>query len=117
MRWTGNVAAASLGAVTPFCSCSTAPILAGLLQAGVPLGLAFSFRLASPLVNEIAILLLIGLFGIEVTVWSITGGIVSRSCVNSSRKTPTAIGTSLNVSPTPFNSRVTLASTFYLAFE
>ena len=64
----GNVAAAGLGAVTPFCSCSTVPVLAGLLQAGAPLGLAFSFLLASPLVNEIAVLLLLGLFGIEVTV-------------------------------------------------
>ncbi|PSQ13656.1 permease [Halobacteriales archaeon QS_7_68_65] len=64
----GNVAAAGLGAVTPFCSCSTVPVLAGLLQAGAPLGLAFSFLLASPLVNEIAVLLLVGLFGIEVTV-------------------------------------------------
>jgi uncharacterized membrane protein YraQ (UPF0718 family) len=66
---TGNVAAAGLGAVTPFCSCSTVPVLAGLLQAGAPLGLAFSFLLASPLVNEIAVVLLLGLFGIEVTVW------------------------------------------------
>lgn len=66
---TGNVAAAGLGAVTPFCSCSTVPVLAGLLQAGAPLGLAFSFLLASPLVNEIAVLLLLGLFGIEVTIW------------------------------------------------
>lgn len=65
----GNVAAAGLGAVTPFCSCSTVPVLAGLLQAGAPLGLAFSFLLASPLVNEIAVLLLVGLFGIEVTVY------------------------------------------------
>ena len=68
---TGNVAAAGLGAVTPFCSCSTVPVLAGLLQAGAPLGLAFSFLLASPLVNEIAVLLLVGLFGIEVTLWYI----------------------------------------------
>ncbi|MBP1987893.1 permease [Halolamina salifodinae] len=81
---TGNVAAAGLGAVTPFCSCSTVPVLAGLLQAGAPLGLAFSFLLASPLVNEIAVLLLIGLFGLEVTVWyviitfiaSVVGGLV-----------------------------------------
>ncbi|WP_018258474.1 permease [Halomicrobium katesii] len=81
---TGNVAAAGLGAVTPFCSCSTVPVLAGLLRAGAPLGLAFSFLLASPLVNEIAVLLLIGLFGIEVTVWyvlitflaAVLGGIV-----------------------------------------
>jgi uncharacterized membrane protein YraQ (UPF0718 family) len=66
---TGNVAAAGLGAVTPFCSCSTVPMLAGLLQAGAPLGLAFSFLLASPLVNEIAVFLLLGLFGLEVTFW------------------------------------------------
>ena len=65
----GNVAAAGFGAVTPFCSCSTVPVLAGLLQAGAPLGLAFSFLLASPLVNEIAVILLLGWFGIEVTVW------------------------------------------------
>jgi uncharacterized membrane protein YraQ (UPF0718 family) len=64
----GNVAAAAFGAVTPFCSCSTVPALAGLLQAGAPLGLAFSFLLASPLVNEIAVVLLLGLFGVEVTV-------------------------------------------------
>jgi hypothetical protein len=63
----GNVAAAAFGAVTPFCSCSTVPALAGLLQAGAPLGLAFSFLLASPLVNEIAVVLLLGLFGLEVT--------------------------------------------------
>lgn len=63
---TGNVVAAGFGAITPFCSCSTVPMLAGLLQAGAPLGLAFSFLLASPLVNEIAVLLLVGLFGIEI---------------------------------------------------
>lgn len=81
---TGNVAAAGLGAVTPFCSCSTVPVLAGLLQAGAPLGLAFSFLLASPLVNEIAVILLLGLFGFEVTAWyvvttftaAVVGGIV-----------------------------------------
>lgn len=63
----GNVVAAGLGAATPFCSCSTVPILAGLLQAKAPLGLSFSFLLASPLVNWIAILLLLGLFGPVVT--------------------------------------------------
>ncbi|WP_135829847.1 permease [Halorussus halobius] len=81
---TGNIAAAGLGAVTPFCSCSTVPVLAGLLQAGAPLGLSFSFLLASPLVNWIAVLLLLGLFGVEITVWyvvitllaAIVGGIV-----------------------------------------
>jgi len=64
----GNVLAAGFGAVTPFCSCSTVPALAGLLQAGAPLGLAFSFLLASPLVNEIAVVLLLGLFGPTLTV-------------------------------------------------
>lgn len=80
----GNVVAAGFGAVTPFCSCSTVPVLAGLLQAGAPLGLAFSFLLASPLVNEIAIVYLLGLFGVEVTVLyvvttftaAIVGGVV-----------------------------------------
>jgi hypothetical protein len=66
-RGTGNVAAAGLGAVTPFCSCSTVPVLAGLLGAGAPLGLSFSFLLASPIVNEIAAFLLLGLFGPKVT--------------------------------------------------
>lgn len=80
----GNVVAAGFGAVTPFCSCSTVPALAGLLQAGAPLGLAFSFLLASPLVNEIAVVLLLGVFGIEVTaayvattfVAAVLGGVV-----------------------------------------
>lgn len=64
----GNVAAAGLGAVTPFCSCSTVPVLAGLLGAGAPLGLAFSFLLASPIVNWIAVFLLLGLFTVDVTI-------------------------------------------------
>lgn len=80
----GNVVAAALGAVTPFCSCSTVPMLAGLLQAGAPLGMAVSFLLASPLVNEIAVIFLFGLFGLEVTAWyvlatfgaAVAGGIV-----------------------------------------
>jgi len=83
-RGSGNVAAAGLGAVTPFCSCSTVPVLAGLLGAGAPLGLSFSFLLASPIVNWIAAFLLLGLFGVEVTaiylvsalVAAIVGGIV-----------------------------------------
>jgi len=83
-RGSGNVAAAGLGAVTPFCSCSTVPVLAGLLGAGAPLGLSFSFLLASPIVNEIAAFLLLGLFGVEITaiylvsalVAAIIGGIV-----------------------------------------
>jgi len=64
----GNVLAAVFGAVTPFCSCSTVPVLAGLLGAGAPTGMAFSFLLASPIVNWIAVLLLFGLFGAGVAV-------------------------------------------------
>lgn len=63
----GNVVAAGTGAITPFCSASTVPVLAGLLGAGAPLGIAFSFLLASPLVNEIAVLFLLGAFGLKVT--------------------------------------------------
>ncbi len=63
----GNVLAAGLGAITPFCSCSTVPVLAGLLGAGAPVGMSFSFLLASPIVNWIAVFLLFGLFGAGVT--------------------------------------------------
>lgn len=63
----GNVVAAGIGAITPFCSASTVPVLAGLLSAGAPLGIAFSFLLASPLVNELAVLFLIGIFGAKTT--------------------------------------------------
>lgn len=59
----GNVISTALGAVTPFCSCASIPVLAGLLQAGAPLGIAMSFLVASPLINEVALLLLGGLFG------------------------------------------------------
>lgn len=62
----GNVMAAALGGVTPFCSCSAVPLFIGFLQAGVPLGVAFSFLIAAPLVSEIALIMLIGLFGWKV---------------------------------------------------
>ena len=58
-----NVMAASLGVVTPFCSCSAVPLFIGFVQAGVPLGVTFSFLIAAPMVNEIALTLLFGLFG------------------------------------------------------
>jgi uncharacterized membrane protein YraQ (UPF0718 family) len=59
----GNVLAASLGVVTPFCSCSAVPLFIGFVQAGVPLGITFSFLIAAPMVNEVALALLLGLFG------------------------------------------------------
>jgi uncharacterized protein len=62
----GNVLAASLGVVTPFCSCSAVPLFIGFLSAGVPLGVTFSFLIAAPMVNEIALALLFALFGWQV---------------------------------------------------
>jgi len=64
----GNVMAASLGIVTPFCSCSAVPLFIGFLSAGVPLGVTFSFLIAAPMVNEVALALLFGLFGWKVAV-------------------------------------------------
>jgi len=58
-----NVMAATLGIVTPFCSCSAVPLFIGFVQAGVPLGVTFSFLISAPMVNEVALALLFGLFG------------------------------------------------------
>jgi uncharacterized membrane protein YraQ (UPF0718 family) len=58
-----NVMAAGLGIVTPFCSCSAVPLFIGFVQAGVPLGVTFSFLISAPMVNEVALALLFGLFG------------------------------------------------------
>jgi hypothetical protein len=63
----GNILAALLGIVTPFCSCSAVPLFIGFVEAGVPLGVTFSFLISSPMVNEVAIVLLWGLFGWKVT--------------------------------------------------
>ena len=64
----GNVMAASLGIVTPFCSCSAVPLFIGFVSAGVPLGVTFSFLIAAPMVNEVALILLWGLVGWKVAV-------------------------------------------------
>jgi len=64
----GNVLAALLGIVTPFCSCSAVPLFIGFVTAGVPLGVTFSFLIAAPMVNEVALVLLFGLFG-----WKVAG--------------------------------------------
>jgi len=61
-----NVMSASLGIVTPFCSCSAVPLFIGFVQAGVPLGVTFSFLISAPMVNEVALTLLFGLFGWKV---------------------------------------------------
>jgi uncharacterized membrane protein YraQ (UPF0718 family) len=62
----GNVLAASLGIVTPFCSCSAVPMFIGFLSAGVPMGVTFSFLISAPMVNEVALALLFGMFGWKV---------------------------------------------------
>ena len=62
----GNVLAALLGIVTPFCSCSAVPLFIGFLSAGVPLGVTFSFLISAPMVNEVALALLFGMFGWQV---------------------------------------------------
>ena len=64
--FTGNILAALLGIVTPFCSCSAIPLFLGFVESGVPLSVTFSFLIASPMINEVAIVLLYGLFGWKV---------------------------------------------------
>lgn len=72
----GNMMAAMLGIVTPFCSCSAVPLFIGFIEAGVPLGVTLSFLISSPMVNEVAIVLLWGLFGWKVTAIYIGAGLL-----------------------------------------
>ena len=72
----GNVLAALLGIVTPFCSCSAVPLFLGFLEAGVPLGVTFSFLVASPMINEVALIMLWGLFGWKISFIYIGSGLV-----------------------------------------
>ncbi|MEI8271894.1 MAG: permease [Paludibacter sp.] len=64
----GNIMASLLGIVTPFCSCSAIPLFLGFVESGVPLGVTFSFLIAAPMINEVAVILLYGLFG-----WKVAG--------------------------------------------
>ncbi len=63
---TGNVMASTLGIVTPFCSCSAIPLFLGFVESGVPLGVTFSFLISAPMINEVAVVLLYGMFGWKV---------------------------------------------------
>lgn len=72
----GNVLAALFGIVTPFCSCSAVPLFIGFIEAGVPLGVTFSFLVSSPMVNEVALIMLWGLFGWKIALLYIASGIV-----------------------------------------
>jgi uncharacterized membrane protein YraQ (UPF0718 family) len=72
----GNVLASTLGIVTPFCSCSAVPLFIGFVEAGIPLGVTFSFLIAAPMINEIAVVLLFGLFGWKVALLYVSMGLV-----------------------------------------
>lgn len=73
--YAGNIAAALLGIVTPFCSCSAVPLFIGFVESGVPLGVTFSFLVASPMINEVAIILLFGLFGWKIAALYVVSGL------------------------------------------
>ena len=76
--FTGNVLASLLGIVTPFCSCSAIPLFLGFVESGVPLGVTFSFLIAAPMINEVAVILLFGLFGWKVAlIYVLTGLTIS----------------------------------------
>lgn len=68
--------ASTFGAITPFCSCSSVPLFIGFVQGGIPLGVTFSFLITSPLVNEVAIALFIGMFGLKATLIYAVSGIL-----------------------------------------
>ena len=72
----GNVLAAMLGIVTPFCSCSAVPLFIGFVESGIPLGVTFSFLIAAPTINEVAVVMLFGLFGWKVAGLYIFSGLV-----------------------------------------
>lgn len=71
----GNVIASLFGAITPFCSCSSVPLFIGFVEAGIPLGMTLSFLVTSPIMNEIAFVLLLGLFGWKVALLYLVSGI------------------------------------------
>lgn len=73
----GNLAASGFGAITPFCSCSSIPIFMGFLEAGVPLGVSFSFLITSPLVNEYIAVLMLGYFGPQVALAYVAVGMLA----------------------------------------
>jgi len=75
-KYVGNLLASLLGIITPFCSCSAIPLFLGFVQAGVPLGTTFSFLVASPMINEVALVLLLGLFGWKIALIYILSGLI-----------------------------------------
>ena len=78
-----NFLAAAVGIVTPFCSCSAVPLFIGFVEAGVPLGVTFSFLISSPMVNEVALVLLWGLFGWKIALIYIVSGVLIATIAGS----------------------------------
>nr|WP_243688641.1 permease [Geotalea toluenoxydans] len=75
-EYVGNVMAALLGIVTPFCSCSAVPLFIGFVESGVPLGVTLSFLISSPMVNEVALIMLWGMFGWKIALVYIGTGLL-----------------------------------------
>lgn len=72
----GNILASLIGIVTPFCSCSAVPLFIGFVESGVPLGVTFSYLIAAPMINEVAAVLLLGLFGWKIAALYIISGLI-----------------------------------------
>lgn len=75
-KLTGHILASLIGIITPFCSCSAVPLFLGFVEAGVPLGVTFSFLISSPMINEVALVLLFGLFGWKISLLYILSGLI-----------------------------------------
>ena len=75
-KWLARTLAILLGAVTPFCSCSSVPLFIGFVEAGIPLGVTFSFLIASPMINEVAVVILVGVLGWKLTAFYVAAGLL-----------------------------------------
>lgn len=75
-KWLARTLAIILGAVTPFCSCSSVPLFIGFVEAGIPLGVTFSFLIASPMINEVAAVILVGILGWQLAALYIVAGLI-----------------------------------------
>jgi uncharacterized membrane protein YraQ (UPF0718 family) len=75
-KFLARILAIILGAITPFCSCSSVPLFIGFVKAGIPLGVTFSFLIASPMINEIAVVMLLGIVGWKITTLYVVSGLV-----------------------------------------
>ena len=77
-KYVGNILAAVFGIITPFCTCSAIPLFLGFIEAGVPLGATFSFLVSSPMINEVALVLLLGMFGLKIAlIYTFSGLIIA----------------------------------------